>query len=62
MSDSSTTDKKFASFAEFYLFYLFYLSEHCDHTSRRLHFAGTNIALVLFITASPVIGACGRIF
>ncbi len=32
-------------------FYPFYLSEHSNRVSRRLHFAGTSIALVLLITA-----------
>ena len=32
-------------------FYPHYLSEHADSTSRRLHFAGTTIALGLLVTA-----------
>ena len=32
-------------------FYPFYLSEHSNRVSRRLHFVGTSIALVLLITA-----------
>ena len=48
MSDPSTADKKFASFAEFYPFYL---SEHSHQTSRRLHFVGTSIALLLLVSA-----------
>jgi hypothetical protein len=32
-------------------FYPFYLSEHANRTSRRLHFAGTSIALALLIAA-----------
>jgi hypothetical protein len=32
-------------------FYPFYLSEHANRTSRRLHFAGTSLALVLLISA-----------
>lgn len=32
-------------------FYPFYLSEHANPVSRRLHFTGTSIALVLIITA-----------
>ncbi len=35
----------------FATFYPFYLSEHSNQVSRRLHFVGTSIALVLFITA-----------
>ena|SRR5579862_424391 len=34
--------RKFASFAEFYPFYL---SEHGDRTCRRLHFAGSLLAI-----------------
>ena len=43
-----TDEKHYRSFAEFYPFYL---SEHANRTSRRLHFAGTSIALALLITA-----------
>jgi hypothetical protein len=32
-------------------FYPYYLSEHSSRTSRRLHFIGTTIALVLLSTA-----------
>ena len=32
-------------------FYSFYLSEHSNRTSRRLHFTGTSIAVVLLVTA-----------
>ena len=32
-------------------FYPFYLSEHSNRVSRRLHFAGTSIALVLLVAA-----------
>jgi hypothetical protein len=38
----SGTAKQYATFREFYPFYL---SEHSHRTSRRLHFAGTTIAL-----------------
>ena len=48
MSESANVDKKFATFAEFYPFYL---SEHSHQTSRRLHFVGTSIALVLLVSA-----------
>lgn len=44
MTDTSTC----RSFREFYPFYL---SEHANRTSRRLHFAGTSIALVLLLAA-----------
>jgi len=39
------TAKKFATFREFYPFYL---SEHNNRTCRRLHFAGSSLALVCF--------------
>jgi hypothetical protein len=32
-------------------FYPFYLSEHANRTSRRLHFLGTSLALLLVIVA-----------
>ena len=32
-------------------FYPFYLSQHSNRTSRRLHFVGTNSALILLVTA-----------
>lgn len=35
-------------------FYPFYLSEHSSRVSRRLHFVGTSIALVLLIMASVI--------
>jgi hypothetical protein len=35
-------------------FYPFYLSEHANRVSRRLHFAGTSIALALLIAAVAV--------
>ena len=44
MSDT----KRYRTFAEFYPFYL---SEHQNATSRRLHFVGTSIALVLVVDA-----------
>lgn len=39
--------KCFSSFSDFYPFYL---GEHANRTSRRLHFLGTSIALILFAT------------
>jgi hypothetical protein len=33
-------------------FYPFYLDEHANRTSRRLHFVGSSIGLVLLITAA----------
>jgi len=41
-------DKRFATFAEFYPFYL---SEHANRTCRRLHFAGTSLALGCVVAA-----------
>lgn len=41
-------DKAYRSFKDFYPFYL---SEHANAISRRLHFAGTSIALVLIVAA-----------
>lgn len=32
-------------------FYPFYLGEHSNRTSRRLHFIGTSLGLLLFVTA-----------
>lgn len=40
--------REFASFREFYPFYL---SEHADRRSRRMHFAGTTLILVLMAIA-----------
>ncbi len=33
-------------------FYPFYLNEHANRTSRRLHFVGSSIGLVLLVTAA----------
>ena len=44
-----STDTRFKTFNDFYPFYL---SEHANRTSRRLHFIGTSIALVLLIGAA----------
>jgi hypothetical protein len=41
--------KVYRTFKEFYPFYL---SEHANRISRRLHFVGTSIALVLLLSAS----------
>jgi hypothetical protein len=41
-------DHRFRTFGEFYAFYL---TEHANHTSRRLHFTGTSIALALLIAS-----------
>lgn len=40
--------RQFNSFREFYPFYL---SEHADRRSRRMHFAGTTLILVLIAVA-----------
>ncbi|HTJ04248.1 MAG TPA: Mpo1-like protein [Caldimonas sp.] len=40
----STDAKTYRSFADFYPFYL---GEHANRTSRRLHFVGSSVALVL---------------
>ena len=55
MSDvAKPAAKKYDSFAEFYPFYL---SEHSDRTCRRLHFAGSTLALLcvlaLIVTRNP---------
>jgi hypothetical protein len=41
-------EQSFATFADFYPFYL---SEHANRVSRRLHFAGSSIALALLVAA-----------
>jgi hypothetical protein len=41
--------KVYRTFKEFYPFYL---SEHANRISRRLHFVGTSIALVLLMSAA----------
>jgi hypothetical protein len=41
-------ERQYRTFTEFYPFYL---SEHANRVSRRLHFAGTSIALILLIAA-----------
>ena len=38
-------------FSSFEAFYPFYLSEHGDRTSRRLHFLGTTLALLILLYA-----------
>jgi hypothetical protein len=44
MSDA----KPFRTFDDFYPFYL---SEHCNRTSRRLHFIGTSMSVTLLVAA-----------
>ncbi|SES20060.1 DUF962 domain-containing protein [Halopseudomonas bauzanensis] len=50
MSDSDTTNRtrEFHSFAEFYPFYL---SEHSNDTSRRLHYVGSTLVLLILLWA-----------
>jgi hypothetical protein len=49
MSTAAPVDpKSIKTFAEFYPFYL---SEHSNRTCRRLHFAGSTLALLCFVTA-----------
>lgn len=43
-----TQPTTYRSFDEFYPFYL---SEHANRTSRRLHFTGTSIAVLLLVAA-----------
>jgi hypothetical protein len=45
---------KAPNYRTFKEFYPFYLSEHANRLSRRLHFAGTSIALALLIAAVAV--------
>lgn len=50
MSDTDTTHRtrEFHSFAEFYPFYL---SEHSNDTSRRLHYIGSTLVLLILLWA-----------
>ena len=41
-------EERYRTFGDFYPFYL---SEHANRTTRRLHFIGTSVALVLLITS-----------
>lgn len=43
-----TGARRYTSFADFYPFYL---SEHSNRVSRRLHFAGTTLAIGLMLSA-----------
>jgi hypothetical protein len=40
-----------AEYRSFREFYPFYLTEHANPTSRRLHFAGTSLAVTLIVSA-----------
>jgi hypothetical protein len=44
---TASTDPEFKSFAEFYPYYL---SEHGHPVSRRLHFVGTGLVMILLAT------------
>lgn len=50
------TGQRYTRFRDFYPFYL---SEHADRTNRRIHFAGTSIALLIVVasvaTARPLL-------
>ncbi len=48
MDTHNADPKSLKTFAEFYPFYL---SEHSNRTCRRLHFVGSTLALLCFITA-----------
>ena len=43
-----SNDQRYKTFADFYPFYL---DEHKNQVSRRLHFVGTSIALIVLVTA-----------
>jgi len=42
------SEKTYRTFGDFYPYYL---TEHANRTSRRMHFIGTSIAVVLLVTA-----------
>jgi hypothetical protein len=46
-----------AGFSSFADFYPFYLSEHSNRASRRLHFAGTTLALAFLVQAIESLNA-----
>ena len=48
MSDTSTPLRRYATFREFYPFYL---SEHRNRACRRMHFAGSSLALFFVVLA-----------
>lgn len=48
--NSSTVPPDAASIKSFAEFYPFYLGEHANRTCRRLHFAGSSLALMCLIT------------
>jgi hypothetical protein len=47
MTQAAARPPRYSTFAAFYPFYL---SEHSNPTCRRLHFVGTSLALLLFVT------------
>jgi hypothetical protein len=47
----ASTEPTVRSFSSFEEFYPAYLQEHADPTSRRLHFVGTSVAVLLVIYA-----------
>jgi hypothetical protein len=46
LMESAVTKPEARRFGSFEEFYPFYLSEHSDRTCRRLHFAGSTLALI----------------
>jgi hypothetical protein len=60
MNVAAPASKRFETFAEFYPFYL---TEHANQTCRRLHFAGSTLALgclvMLIVTQNPWWLLCG---
>lgn len=46
--NTQTSEREFRSFAEFYPFYL---SEHSNDVSRRLHYCGSLLVLLLLVSA-----------
>lgn len=47
-TDTNSQNREFNSFAEFYPFYL---SEHSNDTSRRLHYVGSTLVLLILLWA-----------
>ena len=48
MIETTTSPRRFSTFREFYPFYL---SEHRDRNCRRMHFAGSTLALGFIVVA-----------
>jgi len=55
MNDPPTSPQRFASFREFYPFYL---SEHRYRNCRRMHFAGSSLALAFIVAAIVTRNPC----